>query len=121
MELQAHQYESIISKFILNLSREELDDPCRLSFHAEKAYYYYLDVIAKCKETDWKKQRQDFFHQLQKYSVSSLKINPTLLSDKLLESKPVCGAIVFNKENTKVLVIKVGDKHGFPKGKQNQG
>lgn len=44
-----------------------------------------------------------------------------MLSDKLLESKPVCGAIIFNKENTKVLVIKVGDKLGFPKGKQNQG
>lgn len=44
-----------------------------------------------------------------------------LLSEKLLESKPVCGAIVFNKENTKILVIKVCDKFGFPKGKQNQG
>ena len=121
MELQAHQYEAIICKFLLNLSKEELDDPCRLSYHAEKAFYYYLDIIVKSKETDWKKQRLDFFSHLQKHSPSFLKINPSLLSEKLLESKPVCGAIIFNKENSKVLVIKVGDRFGFPKGKQNQG
>lgn len=58
MELKASQLESIICKFLLNLPREELDDPCRLSYHAEKAFYYYLDVISKGKDTDWKKQRQ---------------------------------------------------------------
>ena len=55
------------------------------------------------------------------HAPSFLKINSTLLSEKLLESKPVCGAIVFNRDNTKVLVIKVNGKLGFPKGKQNQG
>lgn len=36
------------------------------------------------------------------------------------ENKPVCGALIFNRENTKVLVIKVRGKFGFPKGKWNQ-
>jgi hypothetical protein len=58
---------------------------------------------------------------LKDYAPSFLKINPSLLSDKLLENKPVCGAIIFNRENSKVLVVKVGDKFGFPKGKINQG
>jgi 8-oxo-dGTP pyrophosphatase MutT (NUDIX family) len=35
-------------------------------------------------------------------------------------NKPVCGAIIFNKENSRVLVVKVRSKFGFPKGKFNQ-
>ncbi len=36
------------------------------------------------------------------------------------ENKPVCGAIIFNRDYSKLLVIKVKDKFGFPKGKWNQ-
>jgi mRNA-decapping enzyme subunit 2 len=47
-------------------------------------------------------------------------MNPQLLILKLQDNKPVCGAIIFNKDHTKLLVIKVKDKYGFPKGKWNQ-
>ena len=49
MELKAEQYQIILSKFLLNLPKEELDDPGRLSHQAEKAFYYYLDVVLKKK------------------------------------------------------------------------
>ena len=122
MQSTPNHFQNILSKFLLNLPREELDDPCRLSYHAEKALYYYLDhVVQEDKDSDWKKKRREFFTQLKLYTPSFLKINPSLLSDKLLENKPVCGAIIFNRENSKVLVIRVGERYGFPKGKQNQG
>jgi hypothetical protein len=49
-----------------------------------------------------------------------LKINPQQFIAKLQENKPVCGAIIFNRDGTKILVIKVRNKFGFPKGKWNQ-
>lgn len=51
---------------------------------------------------------------------SFIKMNPNTIISKMLENKPVCGAIIFNKENSKVLVIRVNNKLGFPKGKLNQ-
>lgn len=39
---------------------------------------------------------------------------------KMSINKPVCGVIVFSKDNSKVLVIRVRGKLGFPKGKLNQ-
>jgi hypothetical protein len=51
-------FESILCKFIINLPEEELKDPSRLSYHAEKAFYYYVDEILKEKELkDWERQR----------------------------------------------------------------
>jgi len=47
-------------------------------------------------------------------------MNTNVITSKMLENKPVCGAIIFNKENSKVLVIRVNNKLGFPKGKLNQ-
>jgi 8-oxo-dGTP diphosphatase len=58
--------------------------------------------------------------KLKEYSPACLKVNPQLLIVKLQENKPVCGAIIFNRDGSKVLVIKVKDKYGFPKGKWNQ-
>lgn len=49
-----------------------------------------------------------------------MKFNAQLLITKLQENKPVCGAIIFNRDCSKLLVIKVKDKFGFPKGKWNQ-
>lgn len=48
-QLTPEQLQYILCKFIINLPREELEDPSRLSYHAEKAFYYYLDHIAKGK------------------------------------------------------------------------
>lgn len=39
---------------------------------------------------------------------------------KLQENKPVCGALIFNKDDSKVLVVRTRNKFGFPKGKWNQ-
>lgn len=39
---------------------------------------------------------------------------------RIQENKPVCGALVFNKDDSKILVIRVRNKLGFPKGKWNQ-
>lgn len=73
-------FEGLIVKFLLNLPREEQEDPNRLSFHAEKAFYFYLDEVVKVKPgKDWDKQRNDFLLKLKDYAPSCLKINPQLL------------------------------------------
>ena len=47
-------YEGIICRFIINLPREELEDPNRLGYHIEKAFYHYLDEVLKEKPSkDW--------------------------------------------------------------------
>jgi predicted DNA-binding protein len=47
-------FESILTKFIINLPKEELEDVNRLSYHAEKAFYYYIDEIIREKDLkDW--------------------------------------------------------------------
>jgi 8-oxo-dGTP pyrophosphatase MutT (NUDIX family) len=121
-KLSPETIEHIIAKFLLNLPREELEDTGRLSHQAEKGFYYYLDhILGHEQATDWKKQRKDFFNSLKEYAPNFMKINPAVLSDRLMESKPVSGAIIFNKDTTKVLVVRVDDKFGFPKGKLNQG
>lgn len=114
--------EHILVKFLLNLPKEELEDSSRLSYQAEKGFYYYIDHLAGVQDdNEWKRQRKDFFNSLKEHAPTFLKINPSLLSDKLMENKPVCGAIILNKDTTKVMVIRVKDKFGFPKGKLNQG
>jgi hypothetical protein len=93
-----------------------------LSYHAEKAFYYYLDYILKDFDmNDWRKQRKEFFSKLKEYAPNFLKMNPAQLAERSNDNKPVCGALIFNKDNNKVLVVRVGQKYGFPKGKQNQG
>ena len=80
-----------------------------------------MDEVLKEKPSrDWEKQRNDFLFKVKEYSPASLKINPQLLIVKLQDNKPVCGAIIFNRDLTKVMVIKVKEKYGFPKGKWNQ-
>lgn len=59
-------------------------------------------------------------NKLVQYTPACLKIDPRKLILKIQENKPVCGAIIFNQNQTKVLVIKVRNKFGFPKGKWNQ-
>lgn len=68
----------------------------------------------------WEKLRSDFFVKMKDYSPHYLKIVPQAIINKLRENKPVCGAIVFNTNESKILVIKVGNKFGFPKGKCNE-
>jgi mRNA-decapping enzyme subunit 2 len=92
-----------------------------LSYHAEKAFYYYVDEVLRAKPSkDWEKQRNEFLFKLKEHCPPCLKLNPQLLILKLQENKPVCGAIIFNRDSSKLLVIKVKDKLGFPKGKWNQ-
>jgi ADP-ribose pyrophosphatase YjhB (NUDIX family) len=58
--------------------------------------------------------------KLAQYSPASLRIDPRKIIMKLQENKPVCGALVFNKDDSKILTIRVRNKFGFPKGKWNQ-
>jgi hypothetical protein len=78
------------------------------------------EILGEKEMKEREKQRNEFFFKLRQYSSEIIKIDPHQLAAKLQENKPVCGAIVFNRENTKVLVVKVRHKLGFPKGKWNQ-
>ncbi len=88
-----------------------------MSYHAQKAFYYYIDHVTGDHE---EKECNQFYFKLKQYAPESIRIDPQRIATKLQENKPVCGAIIFNREQTKVLVIKVRGKYGFPKGKWNQ-
>lgn len=117
MHKERDLFESILCKFIINLPEDELRDLSRLSYHAEKAYYYYIDKVFTDKEP---KNQGEFFFKLAQYASDIVKFDSHQIAVRLQENKPVCGAIIFNRENTKVLVIQVRGKYGFPKGKWNQ-
>jgi hypothetical protein len=58
MQKEKELFESMLCKFIVNLPEEEVRDASRLSYHAEKAFYYYVDEILHEKEfKDWERQR----------------------------------------------------------------
>lgn len=40
----------MLCKFVINLPEEELRDSSRLSYHAEKAFYYYIDIVLREQE-----------------------------------------------------------------------
>ena len=113
--------EEILCKFILNLPREEYEDPYRLSYQVEKAFYYYVDEVKHENKymKDWDKECTEFINRLKEHCPSSFKL-AQLLPSKIAYNKPVCGAIVFNHNNSKVLMVRVRSKYGFPKGKRNQ-
>lgn len=111
----------MLCKFVINLPEEEQRDSSRLSYHAEKAFYYYIDIVLREQEIkDRDRQRNEFFFKLKQYCPEFVRIDPLQLAARLQENKPVCGAIIFNKDNSKVLVVRVRNKFGFPKGKWNQ-
>ena len=77
-------FEGLVAKFLLNLPREEQEDATRLSYHAEKAFYYYMDEVLRSKPgKEWEKQRNDFLFKLKEHCPSCLKFNPQLLILKL--------------------------------------
>ncbi len=47
MQRERELFESMLCKFVLNLPEEELRDASRLSYHAEKAFYYYIDLVLR--------------------------------------------------------------------------
>ena len=48
-------FEEILCKFVLNLPPSEMQDTNRLSYHAEKAFYFYMDEVIRDKEKDLRK------------------------------------------------------------------
>ena len=91
--------ESIICKFILNLPSEEINDTGRLSYHTEKAFYYLIDVVLKDNANNHLNTRkEEFIYKLREFCPPCIKIKPKELISKSNEHKPVCGAIVLNKE-----------------------
>jgi hypothetical protein len=42
---EKHIFQSILVKFVINLPSPELEDPNRLAYQTEKAFYYYLDEV----------------------------------------------------------------------------
>ena len=81
-----------------------------------------MDEVREGKKSikDWDKERTEFMNKLKEHCPPSFKMSPQLLLGKIIENKPVCGAIVFNHNNSKVLIVRVRNKYGFPKGKWNQ-
>jgi hypothetical protein len=58
MQKERELFESMLCKFVVNLPEEEVRDTSRLSYHAEKAFYYYVDIVLREKELkDWERQR----------------------------------------------------------------
>ena len=58
MKNEQNTFHTILAKFILNLPPQELEDNNRLAFQADKAFYYYIDiVINQGQPRDWELAR----------------------------------------------------------------
>ena len=58
MKNEQNTFHTILAKFILNLPPQELEDNNRLAFQADKAFYYYIDVVVnQGQPRDWELAR----------------------------------------------------------------
>jgi mRNA-decapping enzyme subunit 2 len=114
------------SRFIINYPDNELTFT-RLFFQIEEAFWFYEDIyrIQKgLKSFDFKEfSEQIFFHldALQDFRGETY----TKELEKFYEYKrsiPVCGAIILNQDQDKILLVKGYNVNswGFPRGKINK-
>lgn len=120
--------DDLSSRFIINIPEGERTDPIRLFFQIELAHWFYLDFH----RTENPKLRQCGMKEFSKHilrhipSFNMVLANLDELYDNWKEYKmsvPTYGAILLNKDMTKVLLVQGYFERiswGFPKGKVNE-
>lgn len=120
--------DDLCSRFIINIPEEEREDPVRLCFQVELAYWFYLDFYCPenpmCPQCSMREFTQMIFHH-----VPSLREHlPDLdhILNRWKEYKmavPTFGAILIDESLENVLLVQsywAKATWGFPKGKVNE-
>lgn len=119
--------DDLCTRFVLHLSPEDRDDKARLFFQIEEAHWFYEDyyrrkyrlpylslkefssrLVVHCQLGFTKRSFEEEFREFLKYK----------------KSVPVFGALIFNSDWTKVLLVKgfgPRQSYTFPKGKVCMG
>ncbi|KAL0482743.1 mRNA-decapping enzyme subunit 2 [Acrasis kona] len=123
----AEVLEDLLIRFVLNCPKEEQNTVERMFFQLEEAYWFYLDFYKDNKNLPNFKFKEFTAQLLALCPIlghyrQSLELD-TKSFYKYKNSVPTCGAILFNKDMTKVLLVKgCSEKSSwsFPRGKINQ-
>lgn len=114
-------------RFVLNLPKDQPPSVERLFIHLQQAYWFYEDFLA---------DKFDHLPHLseRRFTLQLFERNPVLKHYKehhgeymkryreYLHSIPAYGAVIMNKDLSKVLLVKSykGDSYNFPRGKINE-
>jgi mRNA-decapping enzyme subunit 2 len=121
--------EDLAARFIINLPSEELESGVeRICFQLEQAHWFYVDFVqvkdASLPRLSLPQFAQQMFQQCALLRPHLSRVSQILKSFSEYKQKvPVCGAIVFNADMSKVLMVKGWGKQAswsFPRGKINQ-
>mmetsp|Transcript_14732 Transcript_14732/g.16681 ORF Transcript_14732/g.16681 Transcript_14732/m.16681 type:complete len:290 (-) Transcript_14732:1215-2084(-) len=121
-------FEDLETRFLLNLPDHEFDDVPRLFFHIEQAYWFYEDFLAdKYDHLPNFKKFESFAETMFEYCevLKPMQGNYQKMLKQFKKYKneiPVYGAILLNKNLTKMLLVEgfYSKRWGFPKGKVNE-
>lgn len=121
--------DDLAARFIINLPSEELESGLeRICFQLEQAHWFYVDFVqpkdASLPALSLDKFARKMFEQCALLRPHASQTAQILKSFSQYKQKvPVCGAIVFNADMSKVLMVKGWGKSAswsFPRGKMNQ-
>lgn len=118
--------DDLASRFVLNMPIEEKDDPIRICFQIEIAFWFYVDFycatypeLPKMKLKSFAKLMFNHIPRLRKFLSEFDQVISNWLGYKF--SIPCSGAILLDKSLDNVLLVQgFGSKNwSFPKGKVN--
>lgn len=123
------EYFFFFSRFIINIPEEERKDHIRICFQIELAHWFYLDFYCnednpKLKSCGMKEFTLHIFRHIPYLKPHVARVDA--IYEQWREYKqnvPTFGAIVFNEDLTKVLLVQsywAKNSWGFPKGKINE-
>ncbi|CAH7687388.1 Dcp2, box A domain-domain-containing protein [Phakopsora pachyrhizi] len=126
--------EDLASRFILNLPPVELAQIERICFQVEQAHWFYEDFVRPNSQLNLPSYHLKTFtslffekcHFLRAEGAPLAGWDPCTAFDKFMRYKervPVCGAIMLNEDQTKVLLVRGFKSHSswsFPRGKINE-
>uniref|UniRef100_A0A915L9S5 mRNA-decapping enzyme 2 n=1 Tax=Romanomermis culicivorax TaxID=13658 RepID=A0A915L9S5_ROMCU len=124
--VSSHILDDVCSRFIINMPKDQLEDPNRICFQLELAYWFYWDnyeeELNKCSLKEFIRIVFNYLPYLKRYSNNVGDIVEKWRSYKALV--PTYGAILMDEALESVILVQ-GDfaraSWGFPKGKVNEG
>mmetsp|Transcript_10510 Transcript_10510/g.27521 ORF Transcript_10510/g.27521 Transcript_10510/m.27521 type:complete len:435 (-) Transcript_10510:868-2172(-) len=120
--------DELLSRFILNCPDEDWEEPERLFFHVEQAFWHYLDFYVEADSTLPKCGMKDFavflFERAPNLRRFRAKVEDMYNAFLMYKSKvPVYGAILLDPSLTHALMVrgfKSKSTWSFPRGKVNE-
>jgi mRNA-decapping enzyme subunit 2 len=120
--LQTEVWHCLLARFIVNLPSQEIEDPNRVMYHMQQAYWFFCDYHLPPNET--MSFRLFVRHLGQHLGWTASTARAHCQNFQVYERQtPRCGGVLFNDKATHVLLVKSfnGGFWGFPVGKMDFG